>query len=1263
MERRIREPPWSGFETVAEHDVDLAPGPEPALQLQARAVGDAGIPLAQGSAQHKPGGRARTATAVECVPRDRGCRTGGNRHGEGDREKQQVRDPASQVRVPDWVLSGRTQPALPSSHSMEPDCGSDRNPLGREHDRSDIPGTECRRKATRATRGRPGAIGLSLLQWAGAVPIEGRTSLDELTATGRPGIWTPTPGYASLDRRHPPARLRGQLISDIHALLLHHAPVAVFWTREDGTFAYVNKQAADYLGYTREELLETPLVDIDLDIDPDFWRQHWADSRSRTSLTLERVHRRKDGTLIPVEVLVRAIEFDDELINASFVRDLTEQRRREALQKQEAENLYALFDRSPAPQLIIDPESGAIVDANPAAQSLYGYNLETFRRLYIQQINQWPEHEVRNAMQQALTGHRNAFEFQHRTATGRVLDVCVYSGRIRREGKSLLHSTIQDITELRDINRKLERDRVQFEKLPVGVYTATPGEDGCFLHANAALARMLGASSPEQLTGIPVASVYQDPQQRVRFSERLLEAGELRQTELAARTLSGRSIWLSVSAHVIEDEQQGILFEGAVEDITARRAAEQEAEAQRSRLFSAIDAAPYPTMLHDREGRVLLLNRAWTELSGYGPEQLPTVRAWTRLAYPDNHEQVRAAIAELFEHGDRRDEGEFEIRCADGSRRTWWFSSAPLQGLDDGPPELVISTAVDVTEVKRHQQRMREADAIVENAGEGITVTDSALAITRVNQAFTNITGYTEAEVLGKNPNLLSSGRQDAGFYQAMWDTIHSTGRWHGEIWNRRKSGEIYPEWLSISSIKDEDGRVLNYVGIFSDLTELKNSRNLVRELQHVDALTRLPNRKQLMQRIHDLVSEIDDQKECIELTVVGLDDFRLINESYSPLIGDSLLKTIAGRFRQAIGQSGEVFRVSGDVFVILRRTEGELHDPKQVFQLLAGSVRGRVPVSRTSSVKVGFSAGSAVFPDDASSPESLLKHAETAMFHAKTSARGTLAAYSSSMTESAQQHLTINNELERAIEQGQVSAHLQPIARVEDDRIVALEILARWHHPTRGFIPPDVFIPIAEQTGLIDALSLYVLDDACRIASTLHRTIDPSIRIAFNVSAVQLKNPAFLGQLLDKLAKHSIDRELFELELTESVLMEQGTSFDHFIDQIQEQSVRLSIDDFGTGFSSLAYLQELDPQVLKVDRRFMSAAVESRKGAALAASIISMAQTLGIEVVAEGVETAAQLQFLRERHCNFYQGYHLARPMGGDDILRFFEQRATRSN
>lgn len=553
-------------------------------------------------------------------------------------------------------------------------------------------------------------------------------------------------------------------------------------------------------------------------------------------------------------------------------------------------------------------------------------------------------------------------------------------------------------------------------------------------------------------------------------------------------------------------------------------------------------------------------------------------------------------------------------------------------------------------EKARADEEVRLAAAWFDATAEGVMVTDTDGSIVAVNRAFTEITGYTELEVLGRNPRLLKSGRQDQAFYRGMWTSLRESGHWRGELWNRRKNGEVFPEWSTISAVRDADGRVSRYVEVFSDIGEFKKAQADIDFLVHHDALTGLPNRALLTDRLAEAIRRADEDT-MIAVAVLDLDRFGDVNDTLGHLVGDDVLRVLARRLLRGIGPQDSLGRFGGDEFVVVL---GQLADAGQaatrVRELLERVARP-VRVAGTE-VVVTASAGISLHPADGAEAGLLLRNSETALREATTvGGRNALGFFEAELGARFGERVALEQALRRALARDELSVAYQPQLSLDDGAVVGAEALARWRHPDRGPIPPAVFIPLAEEMGIVGEIGGYVLDKACRQVAAWEEAGFALPRVAVNLSAAQLEED-LPGRVQSALDDAGVGPERLELEVTESMVMRQSGTTEAVLSDLRDIGVELAMDDFGTGHSSLVQLRRLPLARLKIDLSFVRDIGQDPTAEEIVRAITAMAGGLGLETVAEGVETEAHAEFLRDAGCTMGQGFLWSRPVAGDDLL-----------
>ncbi len=546
-------------------------------------------------------------------------------------------------------------------------------------------------------------------------------------------------------------------------------------------------------------------------------------------------------------------------------------------------------------------------------------------------------------------------------------------------------------------------------------------------------------------------------------------------------------------------------------------------------------------------------------------------------------------------------------------------------------------------------------EKVFESSYSGVMITDAGLSIVEVNPAFTRITGYQPQEVIGKKPHMLSSGRHDHGFYREMWADIANNGHWEGEIWNRRRNGEMYPSWLNINPVRDKTGALLYYVGMFADITKRKAAEAQIHQLAFYDPLTELPNRRLLIERLQQAFSVGARSGQHGAVLFLDLDNFKTLNDTKGHDVGDQLLAEVAKRLNACVRDGDTVARLGGDEFVVVLESLSTTPDEAAAHaDLVAEKIRAALSQPYRLDNYIHHttpSIGVVLFRGHQQSLDDVLKHADTAMYQAKTSGRNTIRFYDPLMQAAIEARANLEDELRHVVERQQLCLYYQ-VQMDNRNRPRGAEALLRWQHPERGLVTPSSFIPLAEETGHIVAIGLWVLRTACAQLKAWQRDARTrDLTLAVNVSAREFRKPDFVGQVQRTLAETGARPELLKLELTESIVLENVEDTIAKMRELKSLGVSFSMDDFGTGYSSLQYLKLLPLDQIKIDQSFVRDIVTDPNDAAIVQTIIAMSEVLGLSVIAEGVETEAQREFLDLRGCHSFQGNFFGRPVPLQDF------------
>ncbi|HEU0282391.1 MAG TPA: EAL domain-containing protein [Gallionella sp.] len=625
----------------------------------------------------------------------------------------------------------------------------------------------------------------------------------------------------------------------------------------------------------------------------------------------------------------------------------------------------------------------------------------------------------------------------------------------------------------------------------------------------------------------------------------------------------------------------------------------------------------------------------------------PSVESLLNLIHPDDRPGMQAWIAACAA-GEKPGELEFRINRPDGTARIL-RGFGELQYDAGNRPRNLMGIVYDITERKQTEEALRVA-AVTFESHDAILITDANANIIRVNQAFQDTTGYGAEEVLGKNPRILSSGRQDKAFYEEMWRQLLATGSWTGEMWDRRKGGQVYPKWLTITAVKDGQGRTTEYVGIFSDISALKQAEEEIRNLAFYDALTKLPNRRLLLDRFRLALPGSVRSHHYGAVLFLDMDRFKTLNDTLGHEYGDLLLIEVAKRIQSCVREADTVARLGGDEFVVLiEEVSANVEEALQRVALIAEKIRAILAAPyqlKEHEYHSSPSIGVCLYRGSEESVDVLLKHADLAMYQAKDSGRNAVRFFDPSMQHAVELHAALEVDLRRALPNRELRLYYQ-IQVDSEHRPLGAEALVRWLHPKRGMVSPTQFIPIAEESSLILDIGHWVMETACRqLAVWGKRERTRHLELAVNVSAQQFRKHDFVETVAAMIRAHQLDPACLKLELTESVVLADVSDVVAKMHALKALGIKLALDDFGTGYSSLSCLKQLPLDQIKIDQSFVRDIATDPNDAVMVKTIIDMAQNFRLNVIAEGVETELQLEFLKQNGCMAYQGYLFGKPV-----------------
>lgn len=796
-----------------------------------------------------------------------------------------------------------------------------------------------------------------------------------------------------------------------------------------------------------------------------------------------------------------------------------------------------------------------------------------------------------------------------------------------------------------------------FENAGVGI--VHHGVDGRFLRTNDYFRKFIGYEADELEQMTPLDFTHPDDIAESQALLEKIENGKLDLFELEKRYVckDGSIRWGHVNSSIIRDQNGNmIIWIGAITDITDLKQAEEalrESEVTLSAIFE--QAAVGVALIESHSGKFLRINKKFSDIIGYSSEEILSLD-FMKITHPDDLQEDLDNMRLLLDGKINEFSMEKRYFRKDGSIVWGNLTVSPMWKTGEQPNNH-IAVVEDITVRKQTEEELRRAATVFDNTDEGIIVTNAECAIILVNKAFTVITGYKPDEVLGKNPRLLQSGRHDVAFYKTMWDTLKRDGQWRGEIWDRRKNGDVFPAWENINVVRDEQGRIINYVAIFSDISILKESEEQLAHQAHHDTLTGLPNRLRFIANLEQAIESAKRHNHKVALMFLDLDRFKHINDTFGHDVGDQLLKSIAERLKSCVRAEDTVARLGGDEFTVVLTEVAEAEDAGLIADKIVKTVRKPVTLG-THTIDTSTSVGISIFPDDAVDSEGMVKAADTAMYHAKAMGKNSFQFITAELALRTLKHVQIEQDLRKAIENKEFELYYQPQINLNDGKVAGVEALIRWNHPDHGQLLPEEFIHVADDSNLINAITDWILHTA--LSDYEYWTNNGSIgpRIAVNVTGRQITSEPSTKCLLNVLKKLKSESSTLQLdlEITETTLESTERAID-IINTLKDLGVMFAIDDFGTGHSSLSRLKQLPIDALKIDRSFISKIADEGDDKAIVAAIIAMAHSLGLRVIAEGVETRSQLDVLQALNCDEIQGFYFSKPVPASEIPRLLEK------
>lgn len=684
----------------------------------------------------------------------------------------------------------------------------------------------------------------------------------------------------------------------------------------------------------------------------------------------------------------------------------------------------------------------------------------------------------------------------------------------------------------------------------------------------------------------------------------------------------------------------------------------REAEASRFRRIAARLADIVYSYTSNAQGGFSLdwLAGCGERMTGYTLAELKAMRCWSTLVWPEDRELFHRQVLNPVPGAS----GTCELRLKHRNGRLVWAASFAECVRDALQPNLIriYGALTDITRRREAEQRMRLQAAAFDSTRDGMMIADSRHRIVAVNRAFEEMTGYREVEVLGRNPRILSSGRHDSAFYHALWSALQETGHWQGEIWNRRRNGETYPSWQTISAIRNSAGEATHYVAIFRDISQRKLSESQLERMAHFDPLTELPNRLLLKARLEHALDRARRRRGRVAVLFVDLDHFKTVNDSLGHPAGDELLAAVARRFNERLRHEDTLGRLGGDEFLVIVEDLHRVGDATVVAQALLESLNRAFTLGSGRDILIRASIGISIFPDDGADAAELIRNADAAMYQAKNSGRNAYACYAPALTREASTRLEMAKRLRHALERDEFVLHYQPVASMADGAVIGAEALVRWQAPGGELILPARFLQIAEETGVIIPLGEWVLRRSCRQGKAW---LDAGLSfgaMSLNLSVRQFQQGDLESSVGAALSQSGLPGACLAVEITEQCLLEQNGRTERSLQALKAMGVSVSIDDFGTGYCSLISLKRLPIDRLKIDCSFISKLPDDPNQLAITRTVIGMAHHLGLRAIAEGVETNAQLDILRAQGCDAYQGFLFCPPLPAEEFAARYLRR-----
>jgi len=1033
--------------------------------------------------------------------------------------------------------------------------------------------------------------------------------------------------------------------SDFGKELIQSLPGIFYMLDSSGHFLMWNKQFEDVLQYSNEEISRIHALDLFEGEERGLIEENIRRVFTRGVTVVEARLVAKNGVKMPYYFTGRRIVHEGNPVLVGMGVDISAHKNAEQAILEAKERIEIIFNTSPYPSLISRLTDGHITNVNDALTKLTGYTKEDLIGSSTLNINFWvnPDDRQKYVVELKSNGFCENFETQFRRNDGSIFTCSITAAIARIQGVQHIIGSARDITDDQRIQLEKETLLRRYQTLMKTAFDGICIMDlqGNMVEANNAFCDMLGYTQ-EEISRLNIADwdVKWSKQELLQRSKDFV--GKSDRFETVHRRKDGTLIDVEVSTTGVNMGSDRFYFASS-RDITERKLAERKNSVLLMRHQALMKSALEGIHIMDMSGNVVEANDTFSRMLGYTREEAVKLNVadwdaqWSREELMERFKSLIRVDGALFETRHRRKDGSLiDVEVS--------TTGAEIDG-----QFYLYASSRDITQRKTIEEGQRIA-AVTFDTQEAIMITTPDGEILRVNQAFSDITGYSKEDVIGQNPRIFQSGQHDAAFYRSMWSALLDTGMWSGEIWDKRKDGTIYPKTMTLTAVYDNNHTLTHYVAVFRDISSHKKSEQEIHQLAFYDPLTALPNRRLLMDRLQQGLAASARNGRYGALLFLDLDHFKTINDTRGHATGDLLLIEAARRLQMCVREGDSVARLGGDEFVVLLEgLNSEVNEAASQTEMVGDKILhelGKPYVLDDFECHLTVSIGISLFFNHEENAEILLQHADVAMYQAKSAGRNAVRFFDPKMQASLDARAALESDMRHALDKQQFCLHYQ----VQVDtlrRPIGAEVLLRWNHPQYSLISPVQFIPLAEESGLIVPIGLWVLQTACaQLMDWQGRAMTRDLTLAVNVSAKQFRQSDFVAQVQRALQQSGAKPSLLKLELTESVVLENVEDTIAKMRELKLLGVSFSMDDFGTGYSSLQYLKRLPLDQIKIDQSFVRDITTDPNDAAIVQTVIAMTEALGLNVIAEGVETVEQFEFLDLRGCHAFQGYLFSRPV-----------------